>query len=58
MPADRDYYELLGVPRSATEAEVKKYTQNTELFGWLVAGGLALLLVEVTLGQTVFRRLP
>jgi molecular chaperone DnaJ len=24
MPADRDYYELLGVPRSATEAEVKK----------------------------------
>ncbi len=41
-----------------SEAEVKKFAQYKELFGWLVSLGLALLLVEITLGQTVFRRLP
>jgi len=41
-----------------TEAEVKKYAQHTELFAWLVSAGLSLLLVEVALGQTAFRRLP
>ncbi len=41
-----------------TEAEVKKFAQHKELFAWLVSIGLALLLVEVALGQTVFRRLP
>lgn len=41
-----------------TEAEIKKYTEYKELFPWLVSFGLALLLVEVTLAQTVFRRLP
>ena len=41
-----------------TEATVNKYTQFKELFPWLVAGGLALLLIEVALGQTVLRRLP
>ena len=41
-----------------TEAVVNKYTEYKELFPWFVAGGLTLLLVEVALGQTVFRRLP
>jgi Ca-activated chloride channel family protein len=41
-----------------TEASVKKYTQFTELFAWLIAAGLATLLVELVLGQTAFRRLP
>jgi Ca-activated chloride channel family protein len=41
-----------------TEAVVNKFTQFKELFPWLVACGMALLLVEVALGQTVFRRLP
>ena len=41
-----------------TEAEVKKFAQHTELFGWLVTFGLVLLMVEVVLEQTVFRRLP
>ena len=41
-----------------TEAVINKYTQYKELFPWLVAGGLALLLIELVLGQTVFRRLP
>ncbi len=41
-----------------TEASVKKYTQFKELFPWVVATGLALLLIEILLGQTIFRRLP
>ena len=41
-----------------TEASVKKYTQFDELFAWFIAGGLLLLLIELALGQTIFRRLP
>jgi len=41
-----------------TEAVVSKYTQYKELYPWFILGGLILLLVEVVLGQTVFRRLP
>jgi Ca-activated chloride channel homolog len=41
-----------------TEATVSKYTEFKELFPWFVWAGLALLLAEIVLGQTVFRRLP
>ncbi len=41
-----------------TEAVINKYTQYRELFPWLAAGGLAVLLLELVLGQTVWRRLP
>ena len=41
-----------------TDATIKKYTQFDELFPWFVAGGLALLLLEPGLGQTILRRLP
>jgi Ca-activated chloride channel family protein len=41
-----------------TEATINKYTQFTELFPWFVWGGMGLLLVELALGQTIFRRLP
>ena len=41
-----------------TEAVVNKYTEYKELFPWVVAAGLALLLLELVLGQTAFRRLP
>ena len=41
-----------------TEASVKKYTQFTELFPWFITVGLALLLLEIVLGQTIFRKLP
>ena len=41
-----------------TEAVINKYTQFKELFPWFVSCGLALLLLEMALGQTVFRRLP
>jgi Ca-activated chloride channel family protein len=41
-----------------TEAEVKRYARHTELFGWIISCGLAILLLEIALGQTVFRKLP
>ena len=41
-----------------TDVVINKFAQFDELFPWLVSFGLVLLLVEVTLGQTVFRRLP
>jgi Ca-activated chloride channel family protein len=41
-----------------TEAVVNKYTEYKELFPWLVAAGGALLLLELVLAQTAFRRLP
>ena len=41
-----------------SEAVINKYTEFKELFPWIVIGGLALLLIELILGQTAFRRLP
>ena len=41
-----------------TEATINKYTEYKELFPWLVAIGAALLVLELVLGQTAFRRLP
>jgi Ca-activated chloride channel family protein len=41
-----------------TEAVINKYTEYKELFPWALAAGLAVLLLELVLGQTAFRRLP
>src|SRR5262245_17869555 len=41
-----------------TESEVKKFTEFRELFPWLIAPGLGLLLIELFLQNTVLRRLP
>jgi Ca-activated chloride channel family protein len=41
-----------------TEAVVNKFTEYKELFPWLVAAGLALLMIELVLAQTALRRLP
>ena len=41
-----------------TEAEVKKYQRYRELFKWFVLAGLTLLLLEIILSNTVWRRLP
>ncbi len=41
-----------------TEAEVKKFQRYTDLFPWLVIPGLALMLMEIGLGHTVWRKLP
>lgn len=41
-----------------TEKEVKKYTQHRELFAWVITPGLGLLLLEIILAHTVWRKLP
>jgi Ca-activated chloride channel homolog len=41
-----------------TEAEVKKFQRYTELFKWFVLAGTSLLMLEIILGNTVWRRLP
>ena len=41
-----------------TEAVVNKFTEYQELFPWFISSGLVLLLLEITLGQTVLRKLP
>jgi Ca-activated chloride channel family protein len=41
-----------------TEVEVRHYQQYRELFPWLLLPGLFLLLLELILGHTVWRRLP
>ena len=41
-----------------TEQQVKKYAQHHELFAWVISPGLGLLLLEILLRHTVWRRLP
>jgi Ca-activated chloride channel family protein len=41
-----------------TEADIKKFAHHRELFAWIISPGLGLLLLEILLRQTMFRRLP
>ena len=41
-----------------TEVEVSQYQRYRELFQWFVLGGLAILLLEIILANTVWRKLP
>ncbi len=41
-----------------TEVEVKKFQRYRELYPWLVLPGLAVLLLEIILANTVWRKLP
>ncbi len=41
-----------------TDAEVKKYTQYNEFFPWVILPGLFVLLLEVILSHTIWRKLP
>jgi Ca-activated chloride channel family protein len=41
-----------------TDVEVKKYVNVKELLHWLVLPGLGLLLLEIVLAHTVWRKLP
>ncbi len=52
----RIYAEIDKLEKS--EVEVKKFTRFREVFPWVTALALGLLLVEVGLAHTVFRRLP
>lgn len=53
----RDIYNQID-KMEKTEAVVKKYTEFKELFPWVLAFGGGCLLLEIVLGQTIFRRLP
>ncbi|MCX7869322.1 MAG: VWA domain-containing protein, partial [Terrimicrobiaceae bacterium] len=41
-----------------TKVEIEKFSQFRELYPWPVAAGLALLLAEIVLASTVWKRLP
>lgn len=41
-----------------TEVKVKEYMEYNELFWWFLLAALALLLVEIILSQTRFRKIP
>jgi Ca-activated chloride channel family protein len=41
-----------------TEADIKKYAHYRELFGWIISAGLMVLLTEIFLRHTIWRRLP
>lgn len=41
-----------------TDAEMKKYLQYEEVFGWFAVPALVLILMEVVLANTVWRKLP
>ena len=41
-----------------TEAEIKKYSHYEELFVWAIAPGFGLLLLELLLRHTIWRRRP
>ncbi|HEY1787768.1 MAG TPA: VWA domain-containing protein [Verrucomicrobiae bacterium] len=53
----RDIYDEID-KMEKTEAVVSKYTEFRELFPWFLCGGAGMLLLEIALAQTVFRRLP
>jgi Ca-activated chloride channel family protein len=53
----RKIYERIDTLEKS-EVETKKYVHIKELFHWVVAPGLGLLLIEVLLGNTVWRKLP
>ncbi|MBX3746943.1 MAG: VWA domain-containing protein [Verrucomicrobiae bacterium] len=41
-----------------TETEVRRYQRFHEVFGWFAVPGLILLLMELVLGHTIWRKLP
>jgi len=41
-----------------TEKQIKKFEQHREIYSWLLTPGLALVLLEVLLSQTIWRKLP
>ncbi|MBF0298829.1 MAG: hypothetical protein HQK51_08920, partial [Oligoflexia bacterium] len=40
------------------EIKLKEYTEYNELFHWFLIAGLLLLLSEILLSQTIFRKIP
>jgi len=53
----REIYREIG-ELEKTKIEVKEFTRYTELFIYFVGAGMALLLLEIVLGNTWLRKLP
>jgi len=53
---ERIYREISELEK--TEIKAKEYVEYTELFGHFLLPGLVLLLIEIVLGNTRFRRIP
>jgi len=53
----RQIYEQIN-ELEKSEIEIRVFRQYTELAGWLLVPALALLLLELLLSQTVFRKIP
>lgn len=53
----REIYEEID-KLEKTEIQIKKYQRYRELFPWVVLSGLTVLLLEIILGNTVWRKLP
>jgi Ca-activated chloride channel family protein len=53
---ERIYYQIDQLEK--TEVKVKEYMEYNELFWWFLIPALALLLIEVVLSQTRFRKIP
>jgi Ca-activated chloride channel family protein len=41
-----------------SKVKVKEYTEYNELFSWPLMGALSLMLVEIVLANTRFRKIP
>lgn len=50
-------YEEIG-ELEKTKIEVKEFTRYDEFFGYFLGAGLLLFMLEIILGQTVFRKIP
>jgi Ca-activated chloride channel family protein len=53
----REIYDEIG-ELEKTKIEVKEYTNYEELFVWFLSIGLLLLLLELILNNTYFKKLP
>ena len=53
----KEIYDEIG-SMEQTKIEVKEYTRYSEFFVYFLSGGLALLLLELVLSNTYFKKLP
>jgi len=53
----RGIYETIG-QMEKTEIETKEYANYTEMAGYFLLPGLIILLLEILLSNTVFRKIP
>ena len=57
LPLIRQIYDEID-RLEKTEAKVRKYQRFQEVFGWFAVPAFVLLLLELALAHTVWRKLP